>query len=87
MKTQFSDSRKESFFKAISWRILASLTTFSVVFTLTDNLSISTITSIIEMLLKILLYYAHERAWLIIVQKFHFNKKINSSDSIVDTSS
>jgi adenylylsulfate kinase len=52
-----------SLLKAISWRIVATLTTVLIIYYLTGNLQFSTSIGLIELVLKIGLYYAHERLW------------------------
>jgi len=49
--------------KAISWRIVASLTTISLVFIFTGNLVLSGTIGFSELLLKPLVYFIHERVW------------------------
>ncbi|MCF8235321.1 MAG: DUF2061 domain-containing protein [Bacteroidales bacterium] len=70
--SQFKDSPVRSILKSISWRIIASLTTFLIVFVIfrryTDQSlgevfeNASYITSI-EVVAKLVFYYLHERAW------------------------
>jgi len=52
-----------SLIKAISWRIVATLTTILLVFAFTGNLVLSSGVGIIEFSLKPLIYYVHERIW------------------------
>jgi uncharacterized membrane protein len=52
-----------SFAKAISWRIVATLTTILLVFAFTRSLMISGGVGIAELVVKILVYYLHERVW------------------------
>jgi len=52
-----------SLFKAISWRIVATLTTISLVVLFSRDLTLGTIVGITEFLLKTLVYYVHERVW------------------------
>ena len=52
-----------SLIKAISWRIVATLTTILLVFAFTGNLELSTSVGFLEFSLKILIYYVHERIW------------------------
>lgn len=52
--------------KAVSWRIVATLTTMLLVFLFTGNLVVSTGVGLTELLLKIVIYYLHERAWNVI---------------------
>lgn len=54
-------------FKTITWRVIASITTFIIAFTIfrEDPSAIEKATGIalIESVLKMLFYYIHERAW------------------------
>jgi uncharacterized membrane protein len=52
-----------SLVKAISWRIVATSTTILLVFAFTGNLVISGSVGFLELLLKTLIYYVHERVW------------------------
>ena len=55
------------FFKTITWRVLASLTTFIIAFLIfredPSAAEKATGIAIIESILKMLFYYLHERAW------------------------
>ena len=52
-----------SLVKAISWRIVATLTTMLLVFAFTGNLVLSSGVGFAELLVKIAAYYIHERIW------------------------
>jgi len=52
--------------KAISWRIIATLTTVLLVFVFTRNFVISFGVGFLEFFSKILVYYLHERVWNLI---------------------
>ncbi|MGB9959641.1 MAG: DUF2061 domain-containing protein [Candidatus Bathyarchaeales archaeon] len=52
-----------SFAKAISWRIVATLTTMLLVFAFTGSMIISGSVGVTELVVKILVYYLHERIW------------------------
>ncbi|MEM2104764.1 MAG: DUF2061 domain-containing protein [Candidatus Bathyarchaeia archaeon] len=52
-----------SLVKAISWRIVATLTTILLVFAFTRSLIISGGVGFVELFTKILVYYVHERVW------------------------
>jgi uncharacterized membrane protein len=52
--------------KAISWRIVATLTTMLLVFLFTGNLAVSGGVGLTELLSKMIIYYLHERAWNVI---------------------
>jgi len=58
--------------KALSWRAIASLTTFGIAFllswtnkdnTINESLEFATKIGIIDVVIKIVLYYLHERMW------------------------
>jgi uncharacterized membrane protein len=54
---------KRSVVKAICWRFLATLTTMVVVFVFTKRLTLAMGVGAVEVVVKILLYYFHERVW------------------------
>ena len=49
--------------KAVSWRVVATLTTVLLVFVFTGNLLVSGGVGLTELLSKLLIYYVHERVW------------------------
>ena len=53
-----------SFAKALSWRAIGSLTTFTLVWLLTGSTMIAASIAVAEIAIKIAIYYMHERAWL-----------------------
>ena len=57
------DSNSRSFAKAISYRVLGSLATGGLVYLFTGNLKISAGAGILDSLVKIILYFVHERIW------------------------
>jgi adenylylsulfate kinase len=65
------EKRVRSLLKALSWRIVATLTTTLLVFIFTGDLVISLGVGGSEFLVKIFIYYAHERVWNL----FHFGRK------------
>jgi len=52
-----------SIMKAITWRALATLTTILLVFIFTRELIISIEVGVVEIIVKLFLYYFHERIW------------------------
>ena len=50
--------------KAITWRIIASLTTFLIGWSLTGDMHAGLAIGSVDFIIKFILYYAHERAWL-----------------------
>lgn len=59
----FHENRKRSFAKMISWRVVATLTTTIVVFFFTGEFALAVGVGVFDALLKLVFYYAHERAW------------------------
>ena len=58
-------SRRISLAKAVSWRVVASVSTFALVFLFTGKLELAAAVGAVEVVLKIALYYAHERGWAV----------------------
>ncbi|MAU77093.1 MAG: hypothetical protein CL831_09550 [Crocinitomicaceae bacterium] len=56
-------SRIRHLAKTITWRIIASITTFILAYVFTQNITKSLWLMGTEMVLKLLLYYYHERVW------------------------
>lgn len=55
-----------SILKAVSWRIVATFTTILLAFVFTGNWTISASIGIAEVIVKIGVYYLHERVWNLI---------------------
>ncbi|MCL6577785.1 MAG: DUF2061 domain-containing protein [Candidatus Bathyarchaeota archaeon] len=49
--------------KAISWRIVATLTTILLVVIFSRDLALGTVVGITELVVKTVVYYVHERVW------------------------
>jgi adenylylsulfate kinase len=58
------ETNKRSIVKGISWRVVATSTTIAIVYLFFQRLDLAIATGVIEMSLKVGLYWAHERAWL-----------------------
>lgn len=67
----FRESNNRSILKTISWRFWATITTTALVFVFTGHYKIALAIGGIEILLKVFLYYSHERIW----NKISFGKK------------
>ncbi len=52
-----------SLLKSISWRIVATMTTIVLVFSLTGNLVVSGSVGLLELVTKTVIYFLHERVW------------------------
>ena len=57
------DSVKKSMMKTISWRVMATTTTFLISWIVTGSIVAGGAIASIEFWAKLALYYAHERAW------------------------
>ena len=57
------DTHIRSVVKAISFRIIASLTTVILVLIFTGNLALAGAIGILDLILKLMIYYLHERVW------------------------
>ena len=55
--------RARSFYKAVTWRIIASLDTFFLSYLITGRFDWATSIAIFEIITKAIIYYLHERAW------------------------
>ena len=60
------ESRLRSLAKAFSWRIVATLTTGTIAFFVVGEIVTAAMIGSIEFFLKFAIYYAHERAWLLV---------------------
>jgi uncharacterized membrane protein len=54
---------KKPFWKAISWRIIASLITMGLVYLATGSFVLTLLVGIPETILKIIFYILHEMVW------------------------
>ena len=57
------DSHQRSFVKAITWRVIATLTTMTIVWFITSDFKLSLGAGVLDVVIKLILYYIHERAW------------------------
>lgn len=57
------DSRLRSLLKALSWRILATLTTAAIAYLIIGEVAAAAMIGGIEFFVKFFIYYFHERAW------------------------
>ena len=67
------DSKKRSFIKAISYRFFGSLATTLITFSLTKNLELSVAAGVLDTILKIAIYFLHERVW----QKINLGREVH----------
>jgi len=57
------DSNRKSVLKAISWRVLATATTFVISWVITGSAALGVGIAGVEFWAKLVLYYGHERFW------------------------
>jgi len=67
----YKETNKRSIVKGISWRVIATTTTILIVYFFFDRLDLAIAAGMIETVLKIGLYWVHERAWF----KIRWGKK------------
>ena len=58
-----AEKTKRSVVKTITWRIIASATTILLVYVITKKIVLSLGVGLIEFIVKLLLYFFHERIW------------------------
>lgn len=59
----FRETNRRSIVKGITWRVLATSTTVIIVYVFFGRLDLAIAAGILESVLKVALYWAHERAW------------------------
>ena len=59
----YKDTNKRSIVKGITWRVVATTTTIAIVYFFFDRLDLAIAAGMIETVLKVGLYWIHERAW------------------------
>ena len=57
------DSHRRSIAKAVSWRVLALIITGSVAWAITGELHFAVYIGAVDSLIKLGMYYGHERVW------------------------
>jgi len=57
------DSHSKSLAKAFSWRIIATVTTGLISLLLTGSVKVASAIMTFDFILKLVLYYIHERLW------------------------
>ena len=57
------ESHKKSIVKSITWRICATSTTMGLVFFLSKDTALALSLGVLETVVKLMVYYGHERAW------------------------
>jgi uncharacterized membrane protein len=60
------ETNKRSLVKAISYRLVGSIATFTIAFLLTGDVIVSSAVGVADLVVKTLLFYFHERLWNLI---------------------
>lgn len=58
-----TESHRRSIIKALSWRALAVTITMSVTYAVTGQLELAAAVGLVDTIIKLGVYYAHERVW------------------------
>ncbi len=67
----FRETNLRSVVKGISWRVVATTTTIVIVYVFFGRLDLAIAAGLIETVLKVALYWGHEKVW----QRIHWGKK------------
>ncbi len=67
----YRETNRRSIVKGISWRVIATGTTVVIIYFFFGRLDMAIAAGLLESVLKVGLYWAHERAWF----KIHWGKK------------
>ncbi len=57
------ETHSRSILKGVTWRVIASATTMTVVYVVTGDLALVASVGVIDIAAKIFFYYLHERSW------------------------
>ena len=58
------ESHTRSLTKGLTWRVLATVSTVVLVYIITKNYSLTIQIGLLDVMIKFILFYAHERAWI-----------------------
>jgi adenylylsulfate kinase len=70
------ETRIRSFVKALSWRVTATITTIMVALAITKRIDIAVQIGLLEAILKMFVYFIHERSWAKIRFGIHEKKPL-----------
>lgn len=62
-KRSIGETHTRTVFKTVSWRVVATLTTMTIVYLFTREEAITLGIGMSDVVAKIIFYYVHERAW------------------------
>lgn len=58
------ETRRRSIYKALSWRLIATVVTTSLAYLWSEDLTVAASIGAADSLIKLFAYYLHERAWV-----------------------
>ena len=67
-------NKQKSLFKSISYRVISILLTFVISYLITGSLTAASAIVSIDSILKVIVYYYHERMWSKVYKKFREQK-------------
>lgn len=73
-----NETKLRSFLKAISWRFVATMITFSAALFLTGETIVALKIGLLDLILKLIAYFLHERVW----EKIKIGRKIHPLEDI-----
>jgi adenylylsulfate kinase len=56
-------TKARSFIKSLTYRVFGTITSWAVVYIITHKGSLATLIAVWETIVKVAVYYAHERVW------------------------
>ncbi len=62
-RNTIKETHLRSFFKGVTFRFVATLTTMALVYMFTGNFALTLSVGLIETVSKLIIYYLHERFW------------------------
>jgi uncharacterized membrane protein len=74
----YKEAHYRSVIKALSWRVFATVATITIVYLFTRRLILSLEVGLVEAIVKLIIYYFHERIWSFI----DFGKKKHPLSSL-----
>ncbi len=63
---QIHEGKRRSLVKAVTWRVIATLTTMVLVFIATGELTVTLGVGVLDVVTKLIFYFGHERMWNLI---------------------
>ncbi|MBK1792789.1 DUF2061 domain-containing protein [Persicirhabdus sediminis] len=71
----YQESKTRSILKGLSWRLIGTLSTLTIAYMMTGQISKAGMIAFCEFFLKFAIYYVHERAWLLVPVGSFQNKR------------